>query len=50
MLDIDVNLLFIDKLLDIDIRISFYKIEYTLIKDDTILIDTYYYSLFFLDL
>ena len=50
MLDISVNLLFIDKLLNADIRISFYKTGYTLIKDDTILIDIYYYNLFFLDL
>ena len=39
MLEIDVNLLFVEKLLNIDIRVRFYKTEYTLIKNDVILID-----------
>ena len=50
ILDINVNLLSIDKLLNFDIAISFYKIEYTLIKNDLKLIDTRNRDLFFLNL
>ena len=50
MLDMDVNLLSIDKLLNFDIAVSFYKIEYTLIKNDLKLIDTRNRDLFFLNL
>ena len=50
MFDMSVNLLSIDKLLDFDIAVSFYKIEYTLIKDDLKLIDTRNRDLFFLNL
>ena len=50
MLDMSVNLLSIDKLLNFDIAIFFYKIEYTLIKNDLKLIDTRNRDLFFLNL
>ena len=50
MLEIDVNLLFIRKLLNINIKINFYKSECTLIKNNVILINTRYYNLFFLNL
>ena len=50
MLDMNVNLLSIDKLLNFDIAISFYKIEYILIKNDLKLIDTRNRDLFFLNL
>ena len=50
MLDISVNLLSIDKLLNFDIAIFFYKIECTLIKNDLKLIDTRNRDLFFLNL
>ena len=39
MLEIDINLLFVEKLLDINIRIEFYKTKCTLIKDNVILIN-----------
>ena len=48
--DMGVNLLSIDKLLNFDIAISFYKIEYILIKNDLKLIDTRNRDLFFLNL
>ena len=48
--DMGVNLLSIDKLLDFDIAVFFYKIEYTLIKNDLKLIDTRNRDLFFLNL
>ena len=48
--DISVNLLSIDKLLDIDIAVAFYKVEYILIKNDLMLIGTRNRNLFFLDL
>ena len=50
MLDMNVNLLSIDKLLNFDIAVFFYKIEYTLIKNDLKLIDTRNRDLFFLNL
>ena len=50
MLEIDVNLLFIEKLLNIDINIKFYKTRCTLIKNNVILTNTRYYSLFFFNL
>ena len=48
--DMGVNLLSIDKLLNFDIAISFYKTKCTLIKDDLKLIDTRNRDLFFLNL
>ena len=48
--NININFLFINKLLDINIIINFYKINYTLIKDNLKLINTYNRDLFFLDL
>ena len=48
--DIGINLLSINKLLDIDIVIAFYKAKYILIKNNLILIDTRNRDLFFLDL
>ena len=50
MSDMSVNLLSIDKLLNFDIVIFFYKIEYTLIKNDLKLIDTRNRDFFFLNL
>ena len=50
VLDMNVNLLSIDKLLNFDIAVSFYKIKYILIKDDLKLIDTRNRDLFFLNL
>ena len=50
VLDMSVNLLSIDKLLNFDIAIFFYKIECTLIKNDLKLIDTRNRDLFFLNL
>ena len=50
VLDISVNLLSIDKLLNFDIAIFFYKTECTLIKNDLKLIDTRNRDLFFLNL
>ena len=50
MLDMNVNLLSIDKLLNFDIAVFFHKIEYTLIKNDLKLIDTRNRDLFFLNL
>ena len=50
MLDMNVNLLSIDKLLDFNIAISFHKTECTLIKNDLKLIDTRNRDLFFLNL
>ena len=46
----NVNLLSIDKLLNFDIVISFYKTECTLTKNDLKLIDTRNRDLFFLNL
>ena len=39
MLEIDINLLFIKKLLNIDIKVDFYKSRYTLTKNNIILIN-----------
>ena len=50
MLDMNVNLLSIDKLLNFDIAVSFYKIKCTLIKNNLKLIDTRNRDLFFLNL
>ena len=50
ILDIDVNLLSVDKLLNFDIAIFFHKIECILIKNDLKLIDTRNRDLFFLNL
>ena len=50
MLDMSVNLLSVDKLLNFDIAVFFYKIEYILIKNDLKLIDTRNRDLFFLNL
>ena len=50
MFDISVNLLSIDKLLNFDIAVFFYKIEYILIKNDLKLIDIRNRDLFFLNL
>ena len=46
----NINLLFIEKLLDIDIKIIFYKIDYTLIKNNLEFINIYNRDLFFLNL
>ena len=46
----NVNLLSVDKLLNFDIAVFFYKIEYILIKNDLKLIDTRNRDLFFLNL
>ena len=46
----NINLLFINKLLNINIIINFYKINYALIKDNLKLINTYNRDLFFLNL
>ena len=35
MLEIDINLLFVKKLLNIKIKIKFYKIRYTFLKVDS---------------
>ena len=48
--DMNVNLLSVDKLLNFDIAIFFYKIECILIKNDLKLIDTRNRDLFFLNL
>ena len=48
--DMGVNLLSIDKLLNSDIAVSFYKTECTLTKNDLKLIDTRNRDLFFLNL
>ena len=50
MLDMSVNLLSVDKLLNFDIAVFFYKIKYILIKNDLKLIDTRNRDLFFLNL
>ena len=48
--DMSVNLLSIDKLLNFDIAVSFYKIKCTLIMNDLKLINTRNRDLFFLNL
>ena len=48
--DINVNLLSIKKLLNIDIKIIFYKKNYVLIQNNITLIDTRNRDLFFLNL
>ena len=50
MLDMSVNLLSIDKLLNFDIAVFFYKIECIFIKNDLKLINTRNRDLFFLNL
>ena len=50
MIDMSVNFLLIKKLLNIDIKIVFYKKDYALIQDNIILIDTRNRDLFFLNL
>ena len=50
MFDINVNLLSIEKLLNVDIKVVFYKKDYVLIQDNIILIDTRNRDLFFLNL
>ena len=40
MLEIDINLLFVEKLLNINIKIKFYKTKCTLIKNNVMLINT----------
>ena len=50
MLDMSVNLLSIDKLLNFDIAIFFYKTKCILIKNDLKLIDTRNRDFFFLNL
>ena len=50
VLDIDVNLLSIDKLLNFDIAVFFHKIECIFIKNDLKLIDIRNRDLFFLNL
>ena len=50
ILDMNVNLLSIDKLLNFDIAVFFHKTECTLIKNDLKLVDTRNRDLFFLNL
>ena len=50
VLDINVNLLLIKKLLNVDIKIDFYKKDYALIQNNITLIDTRNRDLFFLNL
>ena len=48
--DINVNLFSIKKLLNINIKIVFYKKDYVLIQDNITLIDIQNHNLFFLNL
>ena len=48
--NINVNLLLIKKLLNVDIKVAFYKKDYVLIQNNITLIDTRNRDLFFLNL
>ena len=50
MSNINVNLLSIEKLLNVDIKVVFYKKDYILIQNNIILIDIRNRDLFFLNL
>ena len=50
ILDMKVNLFFVDKLLDVDIAVAFQKINYSLIKNNLKLTSTRNWDLFFLNL